>query len=191
MTSDVQLDKARPRVSPQGYRENLTQMAQWAERRGIPIVFILLHDSPHETFLLQQGLEYLASKDYDRAIEHLERAKDRPHSWFVGLARLYLSQAYAENGRPDDARRVLALKDALVSVHGGYPIRLDSDYNAIMRDVAKTFGAQVIDAAAELDKMPYAYFDFCHFDRQGHALVGRLVANAIVAARSGAVAISP
>jgi lysophospholipase L1-like esterase len=190
VTSDVQLDKVSPRVSPQSYRENLTRMAQWAKQRGIPIAFILLRDSPNETSLLRQGLQYLADKDYDRAIEQLKLAKDRPRSWHVGLAGLHLSQAYAGIGRMDEARRALALKDALVSIHGGYPIRLDSDYNAIMREVADKFGAQLIDAAAELDKRPGTYFDFCHFDKQGHAVVGALVAGAIAAAKSGSVAIT-
>jgi hypothetical protein len=158
-------------------------MAQWARQRGIPVVFILLHDNPNETYALRAGTRYLAEKNYELAIKFLHFARDRPRSWFAGLASLYLAQAYAAIGLTSEAREALSLENVQASVHGGYPVVLDSEYNKIMMEVALQFGAQVLDAASELDKAPGVYFDFCHFDRQGHEIVGRLVADAIKAAR--------
>ena len=185
---EVHLDKVRPRVDPRSYRANLTEIALWAKQHGIPVVFILLHDNPNDTYSLRQGIKYLAEKDYELAIKYLLFAKDRPNSWFVGLARLYLSKAYTEIGMKHEAEQALILKNAPVTFHGGYPIALDSEYNRIMRDVAEQFGAQVLDAGSELDKMPGVYIDAGHLDGEGHAIVGRFVADVIKSAEMNAIA---
>ena len=185
---EIQLDKVRPRVDPQSYRANLTNIALWAKQHGVPAVFILLHDNPNETYSLREGIKYLAKKDYELAIKYLQFAKDRPRSVFVGLAKLYLSKAYTENGMKHEAQQALSLENAPVTGHGGYPIALDSEYNRIMRDVAEQFGDQVIDAGSELDKTPGVYFDCCHFDGYGHAILGKLVADVIKSAEMNAIA---
>ena len=82
----------------------------------------------------------------------------------------------------------MSLENAPVTGHGGYPIALDSEYNRIMRDVAEQFGDQVIDAGSELDKTPGVYFDCCHFDGYGHAILGKLVADVIKSAEMNAIA---
>jgi len=184
------VDRLRPRVDPQSYRTNLTKIAFWARQHGVPAVFILLHDNPNETYSLRQGIKYLDEKNYELAIKYLQFALDRPKSWFSALARLYLSRAYTEIGMKNEAQEVLSFKNAPVSVRGGDPIALDSEYNIIMRDVAEQFGDEVIDAGSELDKTPSVYIDFCHFDAQGQAIVGKLVADAIKSAGANTMAVT-
>ena len=60
---------------------------------------------------------------------------------------------------------------------GGLPIVLDSEYNKIMRDVAKEYDVAVVDARSELNKRPRVFFDMVRFDGEGHEILGRLVAD--------------
>jgi lysophospholipase L1-like esterase len=180
---EVRLDRVRPRVDPGGYRENLTMMVQWARQRRIPVVFVLFGDNPNATYVLRQGIKYLSEKRYELAIKLLRQARDHPLSQFVALAGLYLSRAYSEAGLKGEAQDALALKNVRSSLHGIYPILLDSEYHEIAREVAGKFGIQVIDAASELNKTPNVYFDFAHFDPEGHEIVGRLVADVIKGAQ--------
>jgi len=186
---EVRLDQVRPRVDAQGYRENLTKMVQWAKQRGIAVAFILLGDNPHQSKSLREGVKHLSEKNYEQAIKSLTAAKDEDNSfddehWFSALAQLHLSKAYKGAGLHDQADRALSLTNAVMGVQGGYPIVLDTEYHAIMKEVAAEHGVPVIDAAAELSKIEGVYFDFCHFDAKGHELVGRLVAGVMKAANS-------
>jgi hypothetical protein len=158
-------------------------MVQWAKQRGIAVAFIVLGDNPEQTRSLREGIKYLSQKNHELAIKHLTLAKDDDDgAWFWALARLHLAKAYEEAGERDKARQVLSLKDVTSSVHGGAPIVLDTEYNAIVKEVADRHGVQVIDAVGELNKNPDVYIDFTHFDDMGHQIVGRLVANVLEAA---------
>jgi hypothetical protein len=137
---------------------------------------------------MPEGIRHLNEKNYELAIKYLGFAKNPPRVWFSALAALYLAKAYSRLGRRAEAEQALSLRNTLVSVHGGYPIVLDRDYNAIMREVAGQLGVPVVDAAAELSRTPGAYFDFCHFDAMGHEIVARLVAPIIEAAKADAAA---
>jgi lysophospholipase L1-like esterase len=59
---------------------------------------------------------------------------------------------------------------------GGRPIRLDSEYNAIMKQVAAQYDVDLVDAASVLEKDPYVFIDFVHFDSAGHRKVAELLA---------------
>lgn len=181
MMSEVRLDGMQPRVDRQAYRENLTKMVQWAKQRGIAVAFIVLGDNPEQTRSLREGIKYLSEKNHELAIKHLTLAKD-DDDWFSALARLHLAKAYEEAGLDDKAQQVLLMKNVKAGVHGGSPIVLDTEYNAIVREVADRYGVQVIDAVGELNKNADVYFDFTHFDETGHQIVGRLVTNALEAA---------
>jgi lysophospholipase L1-like esterase len=181
--SEVRLDRVRPRVDGQAYRENLTKMVQWAKQRGIAVAFIVLGDNPEQTRSLREGIRYLSEKNHELAIKYLTLAKDDDGGhWFSALARLYLAKAYEEAGLDGKAQQVLSLKKVMAGVHGGYPIVLDTEYAAIVKEVADEHSLQVIDAVGELNKNADVYFDFTHFDETGHEIVTGLVANAIEAA---------
>jgi lysophospholipase L1-like esterase len=180
--SAVRLDKVVPRVSLKNYRDNLNKMVQWAKENNSAIAFIVLGDNPNQSHSAREGRKRLEEKDYQGAIKILEEAKDEEEDkWFAAPARLYLSKAYAETGRPREAEGVLSMQKAITSLVGGYPLTLDTDYHEVMRSVAAEHGLPVIEAAAELNKTPEIFWDYCHFDEKGHETVGQLVADAIKA----------
>ena len=183
--ANVRLDRVRPRVDAQAYRENLTKMVQWAKQHGAAVAFILLGDNPNQTMQLRDGLKSLDEGNLDQAITSLNQAKDdHDDQWFSALARLYLSKAYKQKGQNDKAQEVLSMDNAIAGVTGGYPVILDTEYQQIVKEIAAEHGIPIVDAVRELNKTPDVYWDFCHFDERGHATVGRLVADAIVAARA-------
>jgi hypothetical protein len=158
-------------------------MVQWAKQRGIAVAFIALGDNPEQTRSLREGIRYLSEKNHELAIKYLTLAKDDEGShWFSALARLYLAKACEEAGLDGNSQQVLSLKNVMAGVHGGYPIVLDTEYAAIVKEVADGHGVQVIDAVGELNKNADVYFDFTHFDETGHEIVAGLIANAIQAA---------
>jgi hypothetical protein len=174
------LDKVRARVGREAYRDNLTKMVQWGKQRGSSVAFILLGDNPNQTEQLRQGVKLLSDGNLEKAIQYLTWAKDDPDDvWFSALARLYLAEAYRKAGRNGEADKVLVLDKAIAGTTGGYPVVLDTEYHQIMREVAQEHGVVVIDAASELNKTPEVFWDFCHFDQQGHATVAKLVGAAM------------
>ena len=58
-----------------------------------------------------------------------------------------------------------------VSVHGGEPIRLDTDYNDATLRVADRLDVAVVDPRAVLDAEPAVYQDACHISAHGQARV--------------------
>jgi lysophospholipase L1-like esterase len=182
-TSEIRLDRTKPRVDRQAYRENLTKMVQWAKQRGIAVAFIVLGDNPEQTRALREGIKYLSQKNQELAIKHLTLARDDDEAeWFSALASLHLAKAYEAAGQHLRARQVLSLNDVTSSVHGGSPIALDTEYDAIVKEVADRHGVPVIDAVGELSKNARVYVDFTHFNERGHQIVGGLVASAVEAA---------
>lgn len=59
--------------------------------------------------------------------------------------------------------------------HGGRPLRLDSEYNDIVRAVAREYGAVVVEAGQVLAQDPSLYLDLAHPDERGHRIVAELV----------------
>jgi lysophospholipase L1-like esterase len=177
-TSDVirePVDKLRPRVDEMQYRENLAAIAGLTSRAGIPLVFVLLRDNPLQSGLLNRGIDRLAGSQIEAAIEDF-KALVRANGPDADLARIYLARAYRAVGRTREADEVLLPGDETIYLLGGHPIRLDRDYNAIMREVAEKYKVDVVDAASALESDPYDYIDACHFDSGGHRKVAELLA---------------
>lgn len=169
------IDRLRPRVDEDEYRKNLSDMAALARQSGIPLIFIVLRDNPLQAGFLRKGIESLQASHYDDAIEYLRRLATHPNS-FNRLARIYLAKAYEAKGDKESASRFLFSSDRRESIQGGMPIRLDSTYNEIMRQVARENRIEIVEAAAALDEDPYVYVDELHFNAIGHRKVGQLVA---------------
>jgi lysophospholipase L1-like esterase len=71
--------------------------------------------------------------------------------------------------------------EALVTpVHRGYTqdlaIRLDTDYNQLMREVARSESTPIADAGALLDGHPSDYLDLNHLNARGHQRVAEAIA---------------
>jgi len=175
------------RVPPEQYRQNLVNMAKLARENNVALVFVVLKDNPVQTEHLRRGVDLLEKSEFDEAIRELEIAVNlrNPTS---DLARKYLATTYEKRGNVEEAKRVAKLSPLLISVHGGFPIYQDSEYNDIMRSVAKEYGIKVVEAGSALDKDASAYLDNGHPDKNGHLWIANLLYPAvsqIVAERHG------
>ncbi len=179
---EKRIDAWRPRVSEEAYRRNLSQIAEEAKRLDIPVLFLLLKDNPLESYHLKEGIKSLegvaGTKSEAMAIVHLAVAVETTNM-FTDLARLYLAKAYQAQGNEAKAGKALISPFPFRSLQGGRPIRLDTTYNDIMRQVASTYGAELVDATKMQDEHPDAYIDFCHFNEEGHRRVAELLASRI------------
>jgi lysophospholipase L1-like esterase len=169
------VDRMPTRVDPQHYRENLRAMAGAANQHGAKMVFLILRDNPLYTQPVTEGIALLDSARYDDAIAHLRYAVHADNA-FSEVARLQLARAFRALGRPAAADSVLESQALVTTVFGGRPIHLDSEYNAIMREVAAETGAAVVDAGPMLLSHPNDFTDYCHFDAASHERVGAMIA---------------
>lgn len=172
------LDELTVRVPPDSYRENLVRMAEIARDRKLPLIFMILKDHPVMTEHLDRGIALLESSQLDEAIKELTIAVYL-HNPYSDLARKYLARAYERKGDPEEARRFVRLGNPLVSVHGGYPLFRDIEYNDIMRKVAKEFHITVVEAGRALDDDPSFFLDNCHPNEKGHQKIASLLQAAI------------
>jgi lysophospholipase L1-like esterase len=179
---DVRVDALKPRVDEDAYRRNLSHIAEKTKRLGIPLIFLLLKDNPIESHYLKEGIEKLKRSD-KMAIEDLIVAVGG--YMFSDLARIYLAKAYQAQGITEKAAEVVISRSPFRSLHGGHPVRLDTVYNDIMRQVASDYAVELVDGAKVLDEHPYVYIDFCHFNVEGHRRVGELLASRISQILSG------
>jgi lysophospholipase L1-like esterase len=174
----ARVDSLKARVSPENYRSNLSQMAEWARKHGRCLAFLKLDDNPEELECLMRGIAQLERSQIDSAIVSLKIALRRGKA-SSDLARLHLARAYRIAGRHSDADAVLAIAEAPDPVMGGRPIHSDAVYHEILFEVARRYGLPVIDGGALLEEDPSCYLDSCHFDETGHARIGRLLARRI------------
>ena len=175
--TEVRVDALKPRVDEDAYRRNLSYIAEETKHLGIPLLLLLLHDNPIESYHLKEGIENLTRSD-KMAIAQLTVAVEARNTC-SDLARIYLAKAYQAQGNTEKAAEVVISRPPWRGLHGGYPIRLDTVYTDIMRQVASDHGVEVVDAAKVLDEHPYDYIDLCHFNVDGHRRVGELLASRI------------
>lgn len=172
LTVDVMDLEAR--VPPESYRSNLMKIAALANEHEVPLIFLLLKDSPLFTRDLEEGIQLMAAGDYDAAIQRFfPIIYQRGH--FIAIAKRHLVRAYEAKGQEDKARVARLLKEPYKALDGGTPLFRDITYNTIMREVAQESGAILVDAGAALDEDPLVYFDFHHFDVSGHRKVAQLL----------------
>ena len=167
------------RVSPEHYRDNLVKIAQVAQERHIPIIFLVLGDNPTQTAHLRNGITFLNQSQYDSAINEL-RIAVREKNHFSLVAQKYLALAYERAGQLAEAKEVLRAKQpAVVGLHGATPIYLDGEYQQIMRTVANEYGIKLVEGSQALENDPNIYLDFCHPNEVGHEIIGHLLYDAV------------
>jgi lysophospholipase L1-like esterase len=181
----IHIDRLRPRVDENDYRTNLIDMVNQARRAGVPLIFVVLGDNPLQAGFLNKGIEELHAGNADAAIDYFGIIA-QSGSWFADLARAYLAKAYDARNDPEAAARIRLSSDRKESIQGGRPIRLDTTYNEIMREVARENHVRLVEAAAVIDQDPYVYIDHCHFNELGHRKVAELLAPQVAdAVRTG------
>ena len=185
---------ARTRVSPDHYRQNLERIARFCEERRVPLVFVVLQDNPAHVEHVRAGISYLETGQYELAEAQLRIAVNMDN-WFSDLGRKYLALALEKQGAVEEAKTVATINlQDWNSTHGGRPIRLDSEYNDIMRTVARAHGVTVVEAGHRLAQDPSLYLDMCHPDERGHRFIAtllKLTLNGMLHAPAPAVAVAP
>ena len=164
-----------PRVDEASYRQNLSEIATETKRVGVPLLFVLLRDDPLLSEHLKKGVARFEAGDYDAASAYLNSAL-WSHPMFRDLARVYLAKVYQAQGEDSKAQKVAATPSMYRSFSGGTLIRLDTEYNEIMRQVAADNAVSVLDGAAVLEERPSVFVDFCHFNPDGHRRLAELLA---------------
>ena len=97
-------------------------------------------------------------------------------NWFSDLAKKYLAIVLEHRGATEEAALTASLTlPAWKLTHGGRPLRLDDEYNAIMRAVASKHGAAMVEAGQALARDASLYLDLAHPDERGHRIVAGLV----------------
>ena len=177
-STPIKMDSLIARVSPDDYRKNLVNIVKLARSRGIDVILMILNDNPTETEYLVKGVNLLNKSQYDQAIEYLT-VSVKKRNVFSELGRIYLEKAYRKKGMIDNADELLNLEKPWISLHGGIPIYFDMQYNKIMREVAREYNVELVDAGSELARHPSTYIDFCHFDENGHQKIAVLLSESI------------
>jgi hypothetical protein len=127
----------------------------------------------------------LAEGRYEIAEHHLRIAANLDN-WFSDLARKYLADILEQRGTKEEAQEAAAITlPAWSHTHGGRPLHLDSEYNDIMRIVAREEGAILVEAGLLLAREPSMYLDLCHPDERGHRVIATLLRPAVEALLQG------
>lgn len=179
--SEVQVDarNARTRVSPEQYRQNLERIARFCRERQVPLVFVLFHDNPAHSEHLRAGIAHMNNGQYEQAEAELRIAVNMDN-WFSELARKYLALVLDHRGASEEAKSVATLTLPVGKLmHGGRPLRLDSEYNEIVRAVSREYGATIVEAGQTLAQDASLYLDLAHPDERGHRLVATILNHAL------------
>ncbi len=177
MTVDART--APTRVSPEQYRANLERIARFCRERHVPLIFVAFQDNPAHSEHLQAGIAHLNNQRYEQAETELRIAMNLDN-WFSDLARKYLAIVLEHRGATAEAQSTSSLTlPAWKLTHGGRPLRLDSEYNELMRAVAREYGAVVVEAGQVLAQDASLYLDLCHPDERGHRIVATLIHHAL------------
>jgi len=172
---DFNVEELRPRVALSDYEANLTKIVELVRDRGATAIFLLLKDNPVDSYRLREGIALIDAGSPEDAVAPLQLAVEFDNSFSI-LARRYLAEAYSRTGDEASAAETASFGAGVpVSVHGGEPIRLDTDYHDAMLRVADRMEVEVVDPRAFLDADPTVYQDACHVTALGHARVAELL----------------
>lgn len=175
----VDVRTAPTRVSPEQYRANLERIARFCRDRQVPLIFIAFQDNPAHSEHLRAGLAHLSAGRQEQAEAELRIAVNM-ENWFSDLARKHLAVLLEQRGATEEARLTASLAlPAWKLTHGGRPLRLDSEYNDIVRTVAREYGATVVEAGQVLAQDASLYLDLAHPDERGHRIIATLLNTAL------------
>jgi lysophospholipase L1-like esterase len=175
----VDLRRAKSRVSPEQYRQNLEHIARFCQERHVPLVFVVFQDNPAHSEHLRAGIAHLNHGRYEQAERELRVAVNIDNG-FSDLARKHLAMALERRGASEEAKVMAALNLPTWAVtQGGKLLHLDAEYNDIVRAVATQYGATVVEAGQVIAQDPSLYLDMCHPDERGHRLTANLLNHAL------------
>jgi lysophospholipase L1-like esterase len=167
-----------PRVSPDAYRENLEAIVDIAKRSGARIILLSLADSPKQARELYRGIA-LIEEDRTADAEDALLPVAQGASVFSTLAKRFACELLEQSGMHADAQKISRIEKPIVTLHGGKPLFLDTEYAEIMKRVALDRNVTFVDGTSSLKDHPEYFLDFCHFNRRGHRLIADLLAESI------------
>ena len=174
---DIVVDarQARTRVSPEQYRQNLERIAQFCKERHVPLLFIVFQDNPAYSEHLRAGIAHQKNGRHEEAEAELRIALNMDN-WFSDLARKHLAVLLEHRGASEEAEAMAHFSlPAWTLTQGGKLLRLDVEYNDIMRSVAREYGATTVEAGRRLAQDASLYLDLAHPDERGHSLIAGLL----------------
>ena len=175
----VDARNAKTRVSPEQYRQNLERIARFCRERQVPLLFVLFQDNPAHSEHLRAGITHINNGQYEQAEAELRVAVNLDN-WFSELGRKYLAIVLDHRGASEEAKSVATLTLPVGKfMHGGRPLRLDSEYNEIVRIVGREYGATIVEAGQALAQDASLYLDLAHPDERGHRLVAMMLNRAL------------
>jgi hypothetical protein len=187
----VDARQAPTRVSPEQYRQNLEHIAQFCQERHVPLLFIVFRDNPAHAEHLLAGIVHQNNGRYEEAEAELRIALSLDN-WFSDLAKKHLALVLDHRGASSEAVSIATLTLPVSKLtHGGRPLRLDVEYNDIMRAVAREYGATVVEAGQRLMRDASLYLDNAHPDERGHRLIAGLLNHELNGLLSRAEATAP
>jgi len=165
-TQDVKISELYPRVSKEGYYENMSQIARELKKRGIPVIFLRYIKNPAKKKIFEEGITYFKNSQYESAIKNFNSLTE-DYIYRV-LARIYLARVYEKMGLKEEAAKQLSFKIPYDNDIFGYtaPIYLDKEYNDIMKKVADQYGVEFLDPGRLEDETLFK--DRAHFNEEGH-----------------------
>ena len=173
---DIVVDarQARTRVSPEQYRQNLERIAQFCKERHVP----LLHCVPRQSRVFRTFVcRHRASKEWTARRGRSRIADRAQHGQLVfGSGKeTFLPSCWNIVGRRKKRRQWPTFSlPAWTLTQGGKLLRLDVEYNDIMRSVAREYGATTVEAGRRLAQDASLYLDLAHPDERGHSLIAAL-----------------
>ena len=187
----VDARQAPTRVSPEQYRQNLEHIAQFCNARHVPLLFIVFRDNPAHPEHLLAGIVHQNNGRYEEAEAELRIALSLDN-WFSDLAKKHLAIVLDHRGASSEAASIATLTLPVSKLtHGGRPLRLDVEYNDIMRAVAREYGATVVEAGQRFMQDASLYLDNAHPDERGHRLIAGLLNHELDGLLSRAEATAP
>ncbi len=171
------VDAVYPRVSLQDYRANIIKMIELAQQHNAQMMLLSLRDNSYETLFLQQGIELLNQGKSEDAIVKFNEGLDS--EIFSILARKYLVDIHKQQNQQAESNAFRRIKKADSSLHGGRPLLLDSEYETITQTISSDYNIPLIEGGKALQEHPEYYIDMCHFDKNGHLLLAKMIADII------------
>ena len=159
LKNKIHIDNLFVRVSPEQYRKNLIQIVKASNENNIRVIFVKLRDNPRDQESFINGLQYFNSSKYELASQKFLISLRNDSKWFRDLARKYLAKIYKIKSISVKANKSLVfVNNPRISLHGGFPIFTDIEYNRIMSEVAQEYNVEVVDAGIALHKKPQCLF---------------------------------
>jgi len=175
----IDLDEVYLRVTPLEYKKNLIKLASLSRHLGAKPLFLILNDNPSHTGFLNQSQKTIPYDNLENIKLILEQAiKNNTENWFNYLARIQLAKIYRETNKSKIQDTLLNVKH-FNSIYGGYPIRMDVEYNYLMFEAAKETHTTLVRIGPHLNQFNDSYSDFCHLTHSGHQRAAHLLLQAI------------